>query len=100
MVGGGGGPPQAPPIPTPMFFVFDKPIGLNNTNYIQGNEQYCINYRYSLLISGYYKLQTNVLMERFNQTLSRCLVKVIDDDRRDWDKKLDTVLMSIKTSVD
>ena len=31
--------------------------------------------------------------ERFNQTLFRCLAKVIDDDQQNWDEKIDTVLM-------
>ena len=37
-------------------------------------------------------LQTNGLTERFNQTLSRCLAKIIDED------KLDTVLMGYRAS--
>lgn len=38
-------------------------------------------------------LQTNGLTERFNQTLSRCLAKVCNEDHTDWDLKIDTVLM-------
>lgn len=43
-------------------------------------------------------LQTNRLTERFNQTLSRCLAMIVDEDKRDWDEKLDTVLMSYHAS--
>ena len=43
-------------------------------------------------------LQTNGLTERFNQTLSRCLAKIIDEDKLDWDDKLDTVLMGYRAS--
>ena len=38
-------------------------------------------------------LQTNDLTEKFNQTLSRCLSKIVSKDQTDWDEKLDTVLM-------
>ena len=41
-------------------------------------------------------LQTNELTERFNQTLSRCLAKIIDEDKLNWDDKLDTVLMGYR----
>ena len=43
-------------------------------------------------------LQTNGLTERFNQTLSWCLAKIIDEDKLDWDDKLDTVLMGYRAS--
>ena len=43
-------------------------------------------------------IQTNGLTERFNQTLSRCLAKVIADGQEDWDEKLDTVLMGYSAS--
>ena len=38
------------------------------------------------------------MTERFNQTLSRCLAKVIDDDQCNWDEKIDTVLMGYRAS--
>ena len=38
------------------------------------------------------------MTERFNQTLSRCLAKIISDDQTDWDEKLDTVLMGYRAS--
>ncbi len=42
-----------------------------------------------------YQLQ---LMYRFNQTLSRCLEKVIDDDHCNWEEKIDMVLMGYRAS--
>ena len=30
--------------------------------------------------------------------MSRCLAKVIDDDKRDWDEKIDTILMGYRAS--
>ena len=38
------------------------------------------------------------MTERFNQTLSRCLVKVIDDDQLNWDLKTDAILMGYRAS--
>ncbi len=43
-------------------------------------------------------LQTNGLTERFNQTLSRCLAKVVNEDHSNWDEKIDTVLMAYRVS--
>ena len=33
------------------------------------------------------------MTKRFSQTLSRCWVKVIDNDQLNWDEKLDTDLI-------
>ena len=38
------------------------------------------------------------MTERFNQTLSRYLAKIVSDDQTDWDEKLDTVLMGYRAS--
>lgn len=43
-------------------------------------------------------MQTNGLTERFNQTLSRSLAKITDEEHDDWDLKLDTVLMGYRAS--
>ena len=51
------------------------------------------------LISSAYHPQNNGLDERTNQTLSRALVKVINAKQDDWDKHLDSVLLSYRTSV-
>ena len=49
-------------------------------------------------ITSAYHPQTNGLTERFNQTLSRCLSKVINDSHDDWDLKINTVLMGYRAS--
>lgn len=49
-------------------------------------------------ITSAYHPQTNGLTERFKQTLSRCLSKVINDSHNDWDLKIDTVLMGYRAS--
>ena len=43
-------------------------------------------------------LQTNGLTERFNQTLSRCLAKIVNESQSDWDDKIDTFLMGYRAS--
>lgn len=47
------------------------------------------------IINIHFTIQTNRLT---NQTLSRCLAKIIDEDKLDWDDKLDTVLMGYRAS--
>lgn len=49
-------------------------------------------------ITSAYHPQTNGLTERFNQTLTRCLSKVVDESQSDWDEKIDTVLMGYRAS--
>ena len=39
-----------------------------------------------------------MLTERYNQTLSRCLAKVINDDQCNWHEKIDTALMGYRAS--
>ena len=49
-------------------------------------------------ISSAYHPQTNGLVERFNQTLQRSLIKVVNSNQTDWDEKLDGVLFAYRTS--
>ena len=35
-------------------------------------------------------IQTNGLTERFNQTISRCLAKLINESQTDWDENIDS----------
>lgn len=50
-------------------------------------------------ISSAYHPQTNGLVERFNQTLQRSLVKLVNDYQNDWDELLDGVLFAYRTSI-
>ena len=50
-----------------------------------------------IILSAYHP-QTNGLDERFNQTLQRALLKMIDENQSDWDKYLDSVLFAYCTS--
>ena len=53
----------------------------------------CHNYMHILLF-----VQTNGLTERFNQTLSRSLVKVINDSQDNWDEKIDAILFGYRVT--
>ena len=50
------------------------------------------------IISTAYHPQTNGLDERFNQTLQRGLLKMVNDNQNEWDKFLDSVLFAYRTS--
>ena len=50
-------------------------------------------------ISSAYHPQTNGLVERFNQTLQRSLVKVVNENQTDWDEKLDGILFAYRTAT-
>ena len=50
------------------------------------------------IISTAYHPQTNGLDERFNQTLQRSLLKMVDDNENEWDNYLDSVLFAYRTS--
>ena len=49
-------------------------------------------------VTSVYHPQTNGLTERFNQTLSNCLVSKINESQNDWDDKLDAILFSYRVS--
>lgn len=49
-------------------------------------------------ISTAYHPQTNGLVERFNQTLQRALLKLVQKEQNDWDEYLDGVLFAYRTS--
>jgi len=49
-------------------------------------------------ISSAYHPQTNRLVERFNQTLQRSLVKLVNSNQTNWDEKLDGVLFAYWTA--
>ena len=51
----------------------------------------------SRLTSAYHP-QSNGLDERFNQTLQRQLLKMIENEQSDWDLYLDAVLFSYRVS--
>jgi transposase InsO family protein len=46
-----------------------------------------------------YRPSTNGMIERFHRTLNSMLAKVINDDQRNWDEKLPSVMMAYRASV-
>ncbi|XP_071842970.1 uncharacterized protein [Apostichopus japonicus] len=49
-------------------------------------------------VSSSYHPQTNGLDERFNQTLQRALIKVVNNNQDDWDEMLSSILMGYRTA--
>ena len=49
-------------------------------------------------VSSAYHPQTNGLVERFNQTLQRSLVKLVSSNQDNWDELLDSVLFAYRTA--
>lgn len=49
-------------------------------------------------ISTAYHPQTNGLVERYNQTLQRSLVKLVNKEQNNWDEFIDGVLFAYRTS--
>ena len=50
-------------------------------------------------VTSAYHPQCNGLVERYNQTLQRSLLKLVSDKQDDWDMYLDGVLFVYRTSV-
>ena len=50
-------------------------------------------------ISTAYHPQTNGLVERFNQTIQRPLLKLVMKEQDDWDLYIDGVLFAYRTAV-
>ena len=49
-------------------------------------------------ISTAYHPQTNGLVERYNQTIQRGLVKLVNENQNDWDYYIDGMLFAYRTS--
>lgn len=50
-------------------------------------------------ISTAYHPQTNGLVERFNQTIQRALMKLVKKEQDDWDQYIDGILFGYRTAV-
>ena len=50
-------------------------------------------------ITSAYHPQSNGLVERYNQTLQRSLIKLVNDDQDNWDMLIDGVLFAYRTAV-
>ena len=50
-------------------------------------------------ITTAYHPQANGLVERFNQTLQRSLVKLVNKEQNNWDEYIDSVLFAYRTAI-
>ena len=49
-------------------------------------------------VSTAYHPKTNGLVERYNQTIQRCLIKLVNQEQDNWDEYIDSVLFAYRTS--
>ena len=63
----------------------------------QVNKNLCARFQTEHRISTAYHPQTNGLVERFNQTLQRSLVKMVNKNQDNWDEYIDGVLFAYRT---
>ncbi|GET52158.1 DDE-type integrase/transposase/recombinase [Rhizophagus irregularis DAOM 181602=DAOM 197198] len=48
-------------------------------------DELCENYQIKHRLTSAYRLQTNGMVERFNQTIGECIAKLVQDNNKEWD---------------
>ena len=57
----------------------------------------CEKYQTKHRLTSPYRPQTNGMVERFNRTLGECIAKLVQDNQKEWDSLLNSVLLAYRT---
>src|SRR5437868_9659238 len=60
-------------------------------------KELCEKFQTKHRLTSSYKPQTNEMIEQFNQTIGKCIAKLLTDKEKEWDKYIDTVLLAYHT---
>ena len=60
-------------------------------------DQLCTKFQVKHRLISPYRPQTNGMIERFNRTLGECIAKLINDNDKEWDEYISSVLFAYRT---
>ena len=60
-------------------------------------DQLCAKFQVKHRLTSLYRLQTNGMIERFNRTLSECIAKLVNDNDKEWDEYINSILFAYRT---
>ena len=60
-------------------------------------EELCNKYQTKHRLTSAYRPQTNGMIERFNRTLGECIAKLVQDNEKEWDQLVSSVLIAYRT---
>ena len=60
-------------------------------------EELCENYQMKHRLTSPYRPQTNGMIERFNRTLGECIAKLVQDNHKEWDQFIHSILLAYRT---
>jgi hypothetical protein len=78
---------------TPEELLSDRGLSFMN----QVVDQLCAKFQVKHRLTSPYRPQTNGMIERFNRTLGECIAKLINDNDKEWDEYISSVLFAYRT---
>jgi hypothetical protein len=78
---------------TPEELLSDRGLSFMN----QVVDQLCTKFQVKHRLTSPYRPQTNGMIERFNRTLGECIAKLINDNDKEWDEYISSVLFAYRT---
>ena len=57
----------------------------------------CEKYQTKHRLTSPYRPQTNGMVERFNRTLRECIAKLVQDNQKEWDSLINSILLAYRT---